>query len=140
MPEPTILGAAIQTVRRAMPGAIRLFLAAFVLVAALLPVAAAPLSLTVLKAEAATDAVLGAPIVNIELDPESTRAFAAFTTENVGKSAELRVDGEVLSAPFIREPILGGKLQISGSMTIEDAERIAMRLREGATIEVEAVE
>lgn len=123
-----------------MSGAIRLFLAAFMLVAAVVSTSAAPLSLTVLNAEAATDSVLGAPMVNIELDPESTRAFGKFTTENVGKSVELRVDGEVLSAPLIREPILGGKLQISGSMTMEDAERIAMRLRDGGTIEVEPVE
>ena len=123
-----------------MSGTIRLFLAAFVVVAAVVSATAAPLSLTVINAEVATDAVIGAPIVNIELDPDSTTAFAAFTTENVGKTAALSVDGEVITAPLIREPILGGKLQISGSMTAEDAERLAMRLRGGATIEVEAME
>ncbi len=92
-----------------MSGTIRLFVAAFVLVAAVVSATAAPLSLTVLNAEAATDTVLGAPVVNIELDPDSTTAFAEFTTENVGKTAALSVDGEVITAPLIREPILGGK-------------------------------
>jgi preprotein translocase subunit SecD len=40
-------------------------------------------------------------------------------------------DNEVLSAPIIREPILGGTGQISGSMTVQDASDMALLLRAG---------
>jgi preprotein translocase subunit SecD len=54
------------------------------------------------------------------------------TTENVGKPFAIVLDGEVLSAPVIREPILQGSGQISGSFTIESATKLAVLLRAGA--------
>ena len=42
------------------------------------------------------------------------------------------LDDEVIAAPIIREPILGGSGQISGSFTLEDANRIALLMRAGA--------
>lgn len=99
---------------------------------------AAPTMLKVVSALASFDAT-GAAVVNASFDTQSTRAFAELTSANIGRTLEIRVDGEVLSAPVIREPILGGSITISGSMTAEDAGRLAMRLRDGALVEAEVV-
>jgi len=107
-----------------------------VLVLAASAALAAPLALKVAAALAAFDAT-GAAVVNVRLEPESAQSFTAFTAANVGKRVELRVDGEIVTAPIIRDPITGGEIVISGSMTAEDAGRLAMRLRDGALIEVD---
>jgi preprotein translocase subunit SecD len=112
------------------------FLAAFVSAAL-----AVPLSLTVLKAEATSDMATGEPVVSITFDAASTEAFAAFTRDNVGKATVVRIDGEEIMRPIIREPILEGTVQISGNMTMVDAGDLALRLTLGdAVIEVELVE
>ncbi|MBN9023096.1 MAG: hypothetical protein J0H08_13595 [Rhizobiales bacterium] len=103
------------------------------------PALAEPLELEVVAALAAFDST-GAAVVNVRLNPESQRAFDAFTTANVGRTIEVRVDGRVVSAPVIRDPITGGELVISGSLTVEEAGDLAMLLRDGALIEVEIVE
>ena len=99
---------------------------------------AAPLTLKVATALASFDAT-GAAVVNVTFDPESQRALADFTAANVGRRVELRVDGAVVSAPVIRDAILGGEIVISGAMTADEAGRLAMRLRDGALIAVEIV-
>ncbi len=99
---------------------------------------AAPVTLKVVSALASFDAT-GAAVVNASFDADSSRAFAELTAANIGRTLEIRVDDEVVSAPVIREPILGGSITISGSMTAEEAGRLAMRLRDGGLIEVEIV-
>ncbi len=54
------------------------------------------------------------------------------TQENVGKPFAIVLDNEVISAPVIREPILGGSGQISGSFTVQSANDLAILLRAGA--------
>ena len=54
------------------------------------------------------------------------------TQENVGKPFAIILDNQVISAPVIREPILGGSGQISGSFTVESANDLAILLRAGA--------
>jgi preprotein translocase subunit SecD len=56
---------------------------------------------------------------------------AQITQENVGRPFAIVLDNDVLSVPILREPILGGSGQISGSFTLEDANTIAMLLRSG---------
>jgi preprotein translocase subunit SecD len=102
---------------------------------------AAALSLTVLEAEAIADRATGEPVVSITFDAASTEAFAAFTRNNVGRKTVIRIDGEDVMSPIIREPILGGSVQISGNMTMADATHLAARLTSGdAVIEVELIE
>ena len=116
-------------------------LAAALLAASLSAALAAALSLTVLRAEAIADRATGEPVVSIMFDPASTEAFAAFTRDNVGRKTVVRIDGEDVMSPIIREPILGGEVQISGGMTMADAKALAARLSSGdARIEVELVE
>jgi preprotein translocase subunit SecD len=72
------------------------------------------------------------PIVSITFDQQGGAKFAKLTTENVGKPFAIILDGKVLSAPNINEPILGGSAQISGSFTVESANQLAIALRSGA--------
>src|SRR3546814_11285152 len=55
------------------------------------------------------------PVVNIRFDGAGGRKFARVTTENVNRPFAIILDGVVLSAPNINEPILGGSAQISGN-------------------------
>ena len=60
------------------------------------------------------------------------RKFAEATRENVGKPFAIVLDNKVISAPVIREPILGGSGQISGNFTVQQANDLAILLRAGA--------
>jgi preprotein translocase subunit SecD len=73
-----------------------------------------------------------APIVNITFDSAGGAKFAKLTTENVGHPFAIILDGKVLEAPNINEPILGGSAQISGGFTVESANQLAIALRSGA--------
>ena len=71
-------------------------------------------------------------VVNIQFDTQGGAKFAKLTTENVNRPFAIILDGEILSAPNINEPILGGGAQISGSFTAESANQLAISLRSGA--------
>ena len=72
------------------------------------------------------------PIVSFKFNINGARRFAQVTQENVGRPFAIVLDNEVISAPVIREPILGGSGQISGNFTIEQANDLAVLLRAGA--------
>ena len=74
----------------------------------------------------------GEPVVNFKFNLSGARRFGTTTQENVGKPFAIVLDSEVISAPVIREPILGGSGQISGSFTVESANNLAILLRAGA--------
>jgi preprotein translocase subunit SecD len=71
------------------------------------------------------------PVISFRFNAEGARRFAQVTQENVGKPFAIVIDNEVMSAPIIREPILGGSGQISGNFTVEDANNLAIQLRSG---------
>lgn len=71
------------------------------------------------------------PIVSITFDGQGGRRFARATQENTGKPFAIIVDNQVISAPNINEPILGGRAQISGGFTLEGANQLAIALRSG---------
>ncbi len=72
------------------------------------------------------------PVVNFRFNTSGARKFAQVTQENVGKPFAIILDNEVISAPVIREPILGGSGQISGNFTVQSANDLAILLRAGA--------
>jgi preprotein translocase subunit SecD len=72
------------------------------------------------------------PVVNIQFDGEGGQRFARMTQQNTGKLFAIILDGTVISAPRINEPILGGASQISGSFTVESANQLAIALNSGA--------
>src|SRR5262245_3134806 len=82
-------------------------------------------------AQPAFDARTSQPVLNFKFNANGTRQFAQATQENVGKPFAIVLDNEVLSAPIIREPILGGTGQISGNFTVQDANDMAILLRAG---------
>jgi preprotein translocase subunit SecD len=72
------------------------------------------------------------PIVTFKFNTSGARKFAQVTQENVGRPFAIVLDDKVISAPVIREPILGGSGQISGNFTVESANNLAILLRAGA--------
>jgi len=72
------------------------------------------------------------PAVSITLDSEGTQRFARLTSENVNERFAIILDGEVLQAPSIREPILSGTSQISCGFTVRSATQLAIALGSGA--------
>ncbi|HAT68654.1 MAG: protein-export membrane protein SecD [Candidatus Yonathbacteria bacterium RIFOXYC2_FULL_47_9] len=77
------------------------------------------------------------PIVSIVFDKEGSDLFAKITKENVGKTVAIYLDrdlgnNEPISAPVVREAILGGKAQITGNFTPEEAKTLVGRLNSGA--------
>lgn len=83
-------------------------------------------------AQASTNQQSGQNVVNLEFSDEGAKKFADLTTKNVGRTIAILLDGEVLTAPNVREPILGGKAEISGQKSLEEAQNLAVVLRSGA--------
>ena len=78
------------------------------------------------------DPQTGQPVVSIRFDGRGAKAFGEITTRNTHKRFAMVLDGKVLSAPNINEPILGGRAQISGGFSPEEANNLAIMLRNGA--------
>ncbi|MBX3660820.1 MAG: protein translocase subunit SecD [Burkholderiales bacterium] len=82
------------------------------------------------------DGQTGEPAVHINLDGTGARIFQQYTRENVGKRMAIllfeRGKGEVVTAPVIRTEIGGGRVQISGRMTTQEARDVSLLLRAGA--------
>jgi preprotein translocase subunit SecD len=72
------------------------------------------------------------PVVVIQFNSEGGQKFARMTQKYVGKPFAIILDGKVLSAPIINEPILGGTSQISGNFTVDSANQLAIALNSGA--------
>lgn len=72
------------------------------------------------------------PVVSFRFDSAGAKKFANVTKTNVGKPFAIVLDNEVISAPVIREPILGGSGIISGYFTTQTANDLALLLRAGA--------
>ncbi len=95
----------------------------------------------VLTGEYITDAQAGfdqngMPAVHINLDGRGARIFKNVTRENVGRRMAILLiekgKTEVVTAPVIREEIGGGRVQITGMDSTEEARDVALLLRAGA--------
>ena len=87
-------------------------------------------------AQAGRDSQSQQPAVHLTLDPKGARIFRDVTRDNVNKRMAILLfekgRGEVVTAPVIRAEIPGGQVQISGSMTAEEAADTALLLRAGS--------
>ena len=83
-------------------------------------------------AQPSTDQRNGEWVVNFRFNSSGARRFANATRDNVGRPFAIVLDNKVISAPVIREPILGGSGQISGSFSAQSANDLAILLRAGA--------
>src|SRR5581483_3954171 len=81
------------------------------------------------NAQATFDQRTNEPVVSFTFNTSGARKFAQATQENVGVPFAIILDGKVISAPVIREPITGGQSQISGSFTVQSANDLAILLR-----------
>ena len=71
-------------------------------------------------------------IVSFTFDRVGSKKFGRATTDHVGKQLAIILDGKIISAPVINEPILGGNGQITGNFTFQSATDLALLLRSGA--------
>ncbi|MGV0879186.1 protein translocase subunit SecDF [Martelella sp. FLE1502] len=83
-------------------------------------------------AKAAFDQRTNEPVVNFRFDSRGAQRFAQATQQNVGRPFAIVLDDQIVSAPVINEPILGGSGQISGNFTVQGANDLAVLLRAGA--------
>jgi preprotein translocase subunit SecD len=74
----------------------------------------------------------GQPVVSFRFDTRGAMQFGEVTRANVGQFLAIVLDGKVISAPRIREPILGGSGVITGNFTTQQAQDLALLLRAGA--------
>jgi protein-export membrane protein SecD len=74
----------------------------------------------------------GQPVVNFAFDTRGATDFGNTTKVNVGRLFAIVLDNKVISAPVIREPIIGGSGQISGNFTLQTANDLAVLLNAGA--------
>ena len=71
-------------------------------------------------------------VVSFSLDRVGAKKFGKATSTGVGKRLAIVLDGKIISAPSVREPIIGGSGQISGNFTFQSATDLALLLRSGA--------
>jgi SecD/SecF fusion protein len=77
------------------------------------------------RANVFLDPVSGEPKISLRFNSEGAKIFGDITRENVGRPFAIILDGELQSAPVIREPILGGNCEISGNYDIAEAQSLA---------------
>ncbi|MCE8179416.1 preprotein translocase subunit SecD [Porphyromonas gingivalis SJD12] len=80
------------------------------------------------------------PIVSMTMNEEGARKWARITKDNVGRAIAIVLDGVVYSAPNVNDEITGGRSQISGHFTVEEAGDLANVLNSGkmdATVSIE---
>lgn len=81
------------------------------------------------------------PLVGLEFNEEGTKKFAQATTRLYKQPISIVLDGEVLTAPIVDEPITTGQAVIRGQRSVEEAEQLSILLRSGALpVKMEIVE
>lgn len=83
-------------------------------------------------AEVRYDTQYNEPYVALNFNSMGGEIFYEVTKKNVDKRLAIILDGKVMSAPSIREPISGGSAQVTGGFTTEEAKILAIALRAGA--------
>lgn len=84
------------------------------------------------RADAGIDPETGERTVDIQMSEEGDAKWGQMTTANVGNIVAITMDSVVYSAPLVNEPIKGGRTQISGTFTIDEAKDLAGLLNGGA--------
>jgi len=84
------------------------------------------------RAELGFDQTTYQALVQLLFDDEGAKIFEDLTSRNVGKPLAIYIDQILISAPVVQEKISGGKAQISGQFTVEEAKELARNLNAGA--------
>jgi preprotein translocase subunit SecD len=80
-------------------------------------------------AETSVDLDTRQPLLILRFNETGRARLAGFTQAHVGHAIAIVVDGRVISAPLLREPILDGLAQIGGSLTPKDAQELVSKLK-----------
>jgi len=97
------------------------------------PFKATPLTGRYLKsASLSFDQLTSKPLVSLEFNEEGAKIFELLTEKNISKPLAIYIDGIPISIPTVQEKISGGKAQISGQFTIDQAKELARNLSAGA--------
>ncbi len=84
------------------------------------------------KSEINFDQTTMKPMVLLQFNEEGAQLFGVLTEKNIGKFLPIYIDGILISAPTVQEKISGGKAQITGSFTVEEAQVLSRNLNAGA--------
>ena len=71
------------------------------------------------------------PCVNMSMNTDGSRRWAALTKKNIGKEIAIVLDGYVYSAPRVNSEITGGNSEITGNFTVETTQDLANVLKSG---------
>ncbi len=74
----------------------------------------------------------GVPLISLQFNDEGAEIFEQLTSQNVGKILAIYIDGIPISTPVVQEAISGGKAQITGDFTVEEAKELVRSLNAGA--------
>lgn len=74
----------------------------------------------------------GMPAVNFRFDRDGARLFSSYTADNIGKPFAIVLNGDVMSAPTVRDQISGGTGVLTGTFTVDQARNLALMMRSGA--------
>jgi preprotein translocase subunit SecD len=78
------------------------------------------------------DPVTGVPQISLSFDDEGAKLFEEITEKNIGKQIAVFLDNALITAPVVQEKISGGKAQITGQFTLDEARDIVSRFNAGA--------
>lgn len=84
------------------------------------------------RAELSFDSITQESLVQLQFDKEGAKLFEDLTAKNVSRPLAIFLDGQLLSAPIVQEPISGGRAQITGQFSVEEARQIVRDLHAGA--------
>jgi len=74
----------------------------------------------------------GAPQVNIQFNDDGAKIFEKLTSRNVGKPLAIFLDNNLIEMPVVQERISGGRAQITGKFTVDEARKMVERFNAGA--------
>ena len=83
---------------------------------------------TALKSAVAAKGWQGHWLVDFQLTPDGTKQFAEITGRNIGRRLSIVIDGRLITAPMIQSSITGGKGQITGTFTKQEAKDLAAKI------------
>jgi len=86
----------------------------------------------VIGAQVSFNSVTSKPQVNIEFNKEGAKIFQELTAKNIGKPLAIFLDDILIEMPIVQEEISGGKAQITGNFTLEEAKKMVERFNAGA--------
>jgi len=84
------------------------------------------------KAEIGFEPNTNKPLILLNFNDEGSKIFEELTSNNIGKLLAIYIDGILLSAPVVQNAISGGKAQITGEFTIDEAKKLVRDLNAGA--------